>query len=206
MANSDLPTSTPLLHKLAQANQFDLAALETNRDGRIAPSQRSQLLKNLGVIVLIVLTALAAIYALGSGFAALGERPFTALLLPCGSGIALLALYAFLHSKMRAWGGERIYNDQFSGVIKVLLLPADLLSGQVESVAGPTTRHKDRNLDSSGKHQAKSRYFHYYGIPGYQFAVSQEAYEAFPEDPLPCVIYYLPRSKAIINLEIQNMA
>lgn len=161
------------------ADPFPVEALEQNRAGRLTDQQR-QRFKALArswrqneLIGALVMAAAAVVLLAGAG-------PASSALVRLGGGAGALVLAAFF--LVRSFPGA----DPIS---------QDVRAGSVESVDGAIAKRT-----SSGGGRSTTTY-HYFEVGGRSFEVpSIAAYEAAPDAGI-VRLYYLPRSKRVVNLE-----
>jgi hypothetical protein len=168
---------------LAQANQFDTAALTANRQGILAKEQAPRLYKTFvqGLILSAIAIGVTALFLVTF----LAPPNLTvAVRLP---GVAFAVLF----------GGLFVW----AGVSQVLWAVLDLMANRVECVEGPVQKQikVSRTHSARGGTRQTSRRF-YYLIDPQRFQVSERAYHALIED-LPYRLYYTPRSKLLMSIE-----
>jgi hypothetical protein len=170
---------------------FPHAALDANRSGHLTPDQTVLFRKEAGSDRGNLLFAGLAVGALGAAvvFGAVTGRIAGNRLEPLLVGLALLAV-----------GIEVMY---FGGIRGPRAKAAAAAAGRVTAIEGPIRRERrDRTeLDDSSSHYAPGSEYDYSLFVGdRRFDVSQQAYDAAPEDGVVRV-YLLGDSNRIVNLE-----
>ncbi len=197
MMNTFAPDALTL--DLARANHLDLDALAANHAGRLSFNQIRTILESVGVALLfwigLVGLGLTAVVAFG----AISSQDWLGMITPCGLGIVLVFAIGGLYNLQRRVGGNK-YTQRFRTL--ALVIP-DLVMGQVASAEGMTTRQ----IESDGKDPTDSSdagESYWYCAGDVKTCVDKEGYLAFPKDGLECYLYFLPRSKALVNLRVAN--
>jgi hypothetical protein len=191
-----------LMLQLARANRLDLDALTANRAGRLSSNQIRRQLESVVVAFLFGIGLLGIVGSAALAFGAISNHDVLGILAPCGVGIALMVGVGMLYNFANRIGADKYMN---SARTLVLSIP-DVLMGRVASVEGKTTRRMDehtRNTRASdGSPDTMTTYSYWYCVDNVEISVGEEGYKAFPEAGLVCSLYYLPWSKALVNLQI----
>ncbi len=182
------PGTGSLLEAIARANGFSLPALPANRAGHLTPDQVSWALRRnrrekigsaaLGLFTLAV-TISAATSGLGKDGIAKGQT--SAIIFSIIFG--LITLYAFWY----AFVARGSYRE-------------DAEEGRVASLEGNADKYVRVEHSRRGRGGTTYHYYYYYTLEGMKFQVSQQAYQALVVG-LPYRFYYLPRSRALVNIE-----
>jgi hypothetical protein len=168
-----------LLEALAQAHNFSMAALNENRNGKLAAEQIAQLLPNLAWgLTLLLIPPLAAFYYLNiQGAAARISSGWTAIIALVAGAIALYG----------AWLTYRV--------------AADLIGGRVGELKGKGKKVSEiRGSRRFDEVSGSTSVTHYYEIGGQRFRVPPQAYAALISDQ-PYRLYYAPRTKVMLSIE-----
>lgn len=169
---------------------FPHAALDANRAGHLTPDQTVLFRKEAGTDRWNLLFGGLAVGALGAAlvFGAVTGRIPGNRVEPLLVGLALLAV-----------GVAVMY---FGGIRGSRAKAAAAEAGRVTAVEGPFRRERRdrRDIDGSSHYAPGNEYAYYLFVGDREFDVSQEAYDAAPEDGVVRA-YLLGDSNRIVNLE-----
>ena len=203
---SPLRSPDALTRNLSKVNSFDYAALEINSSERLS---FGQILNAVQVIVICSFVLVAAIWLFVNVPAVFNSDKFINSALACGNSIlGAVGLFG-----LGAWGlkigFQRYLPDNFLGFLQRLLLGIDLLIGHVEVYEGAvskdeemSTRQRTDYTSSIHKTETVRNSSYFYRTEREKFRVSQDAFSAFPSEPINCRLYYLPLSRVMVNLEV----
>lgn len=202
---SPLISPDALTRNLSKINCFDYAALETNRSERLS---FSQILNAVQVIAICFFVLAAVIWLFVNVPVVFNSDKFINGALACGNsvlGAVVLFGLGFWGLKV---GFQRYLPDNFLAFLQRLLLGINLLVGRVEVYEGMvskkeevSTRKQTDYTSSIHKTETVRNSSYFYRTESGKFRVSQDAYSAFPFEPINCRLYYLPLSRVMVNLE-----
>jgi hypothetical protein len=168
-----------LLEALAEAHNFSMAALDENRNGKLAAEQVTQLLPNLAWgLALLLIPPLAVFYYLnGQGAAA---RIYTGWTVIIALVAGTIALYG-------AWLTYRVSADLIARRVGVL----KGIGKKVSEIRG------SRRFDEVS---GSTSVTHFYEIAGQRFRVPAKAYAAMISNQA-YRLHYAPRTKVMLSIE-----
>jgi Cytochrome oxidase complex assembly protein 1 len=214
---TDASALTPhaLTQELARANKLSLDSLDANHAGHLSSQQMKVVLETFGFALVLPVVFLGLIVACGAGFFALqhgfsdqntGDLAQGGVLLVIGA--LLLIGVGLLINQIKRTGTDKYLSQR--RIFQLFLMPIDLIRGQVASVEGSTTpevatitQRERGNIDYD---PTATHHYYSYRVAGTEFEVSEESYNAFPKSGVRCRIYYLPLSKALLNVEVMDTA
>jgi hypothetical protein len=159
---------------LAQAHHIETDALDTNRSGQLTASQRAKLLVRYAAGA-IAGFAVAGLFLYVVGVFRISEYRW--ILIPIVVGVSALTL-----SVLRQYLGS----------------PLEILQGQVLVAEGVVTKDVEMSLDHEYASVTAS---YYYRVNKLALPVNRAGYEALI-DGLEYRLYYLPRSRKLVNIEV----
>ena len=177
-----------LTQVLAEANFFDLESLPANRRGQLTRTQTEDL------VLPVILFSLLALLLPGGMFYSLYQRGIFKGYPENGSGLG--EILSGIGSTFWVIGAAVLALSVFAAYQAVNLI-SDIRSGNVVSREGVGFRQISRDEDSEGG--IRLRYFYHVG--GEKFQVKEEGYQAF-EDGKKYRVYYTPRRKKLVNIEV----
>jgi hypothetical protein len=169
--------STAYMARLGQANGFDRADLEANRQATLTPAQR----RRLGADDRVVLTFAAIATAMGVAFGVVAVATWH-LRNGVGTGTAAIAVACLLVAGATVMRSRQVRNESVTPHIAVY--EGHVIKQTAEQV--PPARART------------AAYF--YTIEGAHLPVSPEAYEVLDES-IPHRVYYLARTHQLLSME-----
>jgi len=196
--SSDLDTSgrqgqynkTDLTRVLADANGFDLDALEDNRQGVFAPQQKTLLLSGFISSLLFILVPG------GFLFFQLSSQGYLVKFSP--SIPMLIDLFKQMPKGLLIIGGITFF-VVLLGIYFFLMTLLDYFGKSVKMIEGVGEKKISTTTDDDGSTTTRL----YYVISGKKFSVKKRAYLAF-EYGRNYRAYYTPRRKVLVNIEAIN--
>jgi hypothetical protein len=161
---------------LAQAHHLETAALDTNRSGQLTASQRAKLLLRYAAGAMFGF-AVAGLFLYVVGVFRISEYRWIPILIVVGvSALTLSVLRQYLGS------------------------PLEYLQGQVLVAEGVVTKVVEMSLNHEYASVTAS---YYYRVNKLVLPVNEAGYEALI-DGLEYRLYYLPRSRKLVNVEVST--
>lgn len=197
-----------LTKNLVIANGLDTDALEANIAGRVSLSQIWNYIKFILMVPLWVI-GIGMLYVGGTRsnirdpqrlttYEQMHHNSFSFFMGSILMFIVAVVLLIWLFKQWGRGGFERYLPQDIFQLPQKLLTLVDLLIGRVEMVEGLVTRQLEKFSTPLSRRQSP---VYFYMINDELFRVPPKGYDQFPELPKPCRIYYLPKSKVLVNLE-----
>lgn len=207
-----------LTDKIAQANVFDLSALERNRMGRLSVSQFFVSLAVVGNAVFNVAGFFMLNYFIPVGFMSLRSNSFLKAAACFGVSIAVIAIFLWKGKKGASIGFDRYDIKDITQFPLKSLLIIDLLLWRVAEYRGSVSSDKATGIVRTKDYRdpdnltrvnpfSEEQTVNYYSYKAGRdkFPVSFEAYKALQGKLQDCRLYYLPLSKIMINMEVLQL-
>ena len=203
-----------LTFKLAQANVFDLNALETNRRGKLSTSQFLVSLAAVGSFIFNVAGILFLFNFVPVGFMLISHDLLRAIGY-LGIAVVVIVIFWWKGKYGKSIGFDRYDIKDIRYIPLKSLLVIDLLLWRVAEYHGPVSQDKSTGIIRTRDHRdpnnpgrvdpfAEEKTINYYAYKAdkNKFPVSVEAYKALPGKLQDCRLYYLPLSKIMVNMEV----
>jgi hypothetical protein len=119
-------------------------------------------------------------------------------------GLLFLVPIGSLINGTKRTGADKYLTERRLG--QLFLMPIDLVRGRVANVEGSTTARVTEITQGTGAEPSDTRYYYSYRVGATDFEVSEEGYKTLPTWGAQCRVYYLPLSKALLNIEVMDTA
>ena len=176
-----------LTEVLAEANSLDLDSLSANRRGQLTRTQSGDL------VLPVILFSLLALLPPGGVIYSLFQRGLFEGYPENGSGLG--EILGGVGSTFWVIGAAVVALSVFAAYQAVNLV-SDIRSGNVVSREGVGFRQISRRSSDDD-----TRLSYFYQVGGERFQVKEEGYQAF-EDGKRYRVYYTPRQKKMVNIEV----
>lgn len=196
---------------LARANVFSFDSLDANHAGHLSSQQMKVVLETFGFAILIPVCFLGMIGAGIVGFLSLQQGfseqnvgsmvegvIFIIVAVMCLVGTGLLI------NRTKSNGTDKYLSER--RIRQLLQMPIDLVRGRVAMVEGSTIPHVEEISTNDHDGTGNTNYYYSYSVAGTSFGVDYEGYRALPKWGAQCRVYYLPWSKAMLNIEVMDTA
>lgn len=200
--------------KIAQANVFDLNALDANRRGRLSNSQFFVSLAAVGSFIFNVAGILYLFNFVPVGFMLISHAPLRGIGY-LGIAVVVIAIFWWKGKYGESIGFDRYDIKDIRYIPLKSLLVIDLLLWRIAEYHGPVSHNKStgiiRRRDQRDPNNpdrvdpfAEEQTINYYAYKAgdIKFPVSFEAHKALPGKLQDCRLYYLPLSKIMVNMEV----
>ncbi len=203
-------TADAITQQLVQANKFDPAGLEANREGKISANQQRTIMEALGLGMALLFAIPGLVLACGIGFNSLNAENWLGAAIPIAIGVVLFGGIGYLILLTKRTGTDKYLTNRRDALPRLLLMGIDLIRSNVASAEGPVMpTHDVRETESRSDNGSTSTSrvdLYAYRVGGQEFYVEEEGYNAFSAPGLNCRLYYLPMSKALVNIEVLDRA